>query len=103
MNCPLCIDQILLPHHRGGVEVDVCPQCKGVWLDRGELDKLMASPSFEPPATSERREDRSKKDSKKSKDSKDSSSKKKSGKKKKKKSSFGDRLGDLLEDVLDFD
>lgn len=28
--------------HRAGVEFDVCPTCRGVWLDRGELEKLMA-------------------------------------------------------------
>jgi Zn-finger nucleic acid-binding protein len=27
---------------RSGVEIDYCPQCRGVWLDRGELDKLVA-------------------------------------------------------------
>lgn len=26
---------------RGGVEIDYCPQCRGVWLDRGELDKIV--------------------------------------------------------------
>jgi Zn-finger nucleic acid-binding protein len=28
---------------RQGIEIDFCPQCRGVWLDRGELDKLIAS------------------------------------------------------------
>lgn len=32
---------------RGGVEFDMCPTCRGVWLDRGELEKLMAAE--EPP------------------------------------------------------
>jgi Zn-finger nucleic acid-binding protein len=33
---------------RRGVEVDICPECKGVWLDRGELDKLLeAAPQYE--------------------------------------------------------
>jgi Zn-finger nucleic acid-binding protein len=27
---------------RSGVEIDYCPQCRGVWLDRGELDKIIA-------------------------------------------------------------
>jgi Zn-finger nucleic acid-binding protein len=27
--------------NRGGVEIDICPTCRGVWLDRGELEKLM--------------------------------------------------------------
>lgn len=42
MNCPLCIDEVLDVTHRGGIEVDVCPRCRGVWLDRGELDRLVA-------------------------------------------------------------
>lgn len=32
---------------RRGVLIDVCPECKGVWLDRGELEKLLAAGSFE--------------------------------------------------------
>lgn len=34
---------------RGGVEFDMCPTCRGVWLDRGELEKLMASDAAPPP------------------------------------------------------
>ena len=41
MNCPLCIDEVLDVTHRGGIEVDVCPRCRGIWLDRGELDRLL--------------------------------------------------------------
>ena len=33
---------------RSGVEFDMCPTCRGVWLDRGELEKLMASDGAEP-------------------------------------------------------
>ena len=41
MQCP--VDQTtLLMSERQGVEIDYCPQCRGVWLDRGELDKLIA-------------------------------------------------------------
>jgi len=42
MKCPTCPDAILAITDRQGVEIDYCPQCRGVWLDRGELDKLMA-------------------------------------------------------------
>jgi Zn-finger nucleic acid-binding protein len=42
MKCPVCPDATLLMTDRQGVEVDYCPQCRGVWLDRGELDKLVA-------------------------------------------------------------
>ncbi len=41
MKCPHCPDATLLMHAREGVEIDYCPQCRGVWLDRGELDKLI--------------------------------------------------------------
>ena len=40
MQCPSC--QILLQMtDRQGIEVDYCPQCRGIWLDRGELEKLI--------------------------------------------------------------
>ncbi len=41
MKCPTCNDVALVMTERQGVEIDYCPQCRGVWLDRGELDKLM--------------------------------------------------------------
>lgn len=40
MQCP--IDQTeLMMTDRSGVEIDYCPKCRGVWLDRGELDKII--------------------------------------------------------------
>jgi uncharacterized protein len=41
MQCPACKDVILVMADRQGVEIDYCPQCRGVWLDRGELDKII--------------------------------------------------------------
>lgn len=41
MKCPTCPDAALLMSDRQGIEIDYCPQCRGVWLDRGELDKLI--------------------------------------------------------------
>ncbi len=41
MKCPVCTSQHLLISERQGIEIDYCPQCRGVWLDRGELDKLI--------------------------------------------------------------
>lgn len=41
MKCPHCPDATLFMSERQGVEIDYCPQCRGVWLDRGELDKLI--------------------------------------------------------------
>jgi Zn-finger nucleic acid-binding protein len=40
MKCPVC-DSDLRAVDRQGIEIDVCPRCRGVWLDRGELDKLI--------------------------------------------------------------
>ncbi len=40
MQCPVD-DTTLAMTDRQGVEIDYCPQCRGVWLDRGELDKLI--------------------------------------------------------------
>jgi len=40
MNCP-SDGTTLLMSERQGVEIDYCPQCRGVWLDRGELDKIL--------------------------------------------------------------
>ena len=40
MKCP--VDSVdLIMSERSGVEIDYCPQCRGVWLDRGELDKII--------------------------------------------------------------
>lgn len=41
MKCPTCKDVNLVMTERQGVEIDYCPQCRGVWLDRGELDKVI--------------------------------------------------------------
>jgi Zn-finger nucleic acid-binding protein len=40
MNCPVD-DTTLVMSDRQGIEIDYCPTCRGVWLDRGELDKLV--------------------------------------------------------------
>jgi uncharacterized protein len=40
MKCPVC-DVPLSISSREGVEIDFCPQCRGVWRDRGELDKVI--------------------------------------------------------------
>jgi len=41
MKCPNCTDSTLVMTDRQGVEIDYCPACRGIWLDRGELDKLL--------------------------------------------------------------
>jgi len=68
MRCPTCDDVTLVISSREGIEIDHCPECRGVWLDRGELDKIIerAAPSVvgggrapaPPPAPSYREEPR---------------------------------------------
>jgi uncharacterized protein len=59
MACPVCRVPLAMSE-RQGIEIDYCPQCRGVWLDRGELDKIIersapaeapqaAAPSAPPP------------------------------------------------------
>ena len=65
MRCPVD-NETLVMTERYGIEIDYCPKCRGVWLDRGELDKIIeralteldgakpaarvaAAPSFAPP------------------------------------------------------
>lgn len=40
MNCPVDDSELRITE-RQGIEIDYCPKCRGVWLDRGELDKLI--------------------------------------------------------------
>ncbi|MFC4351710.1 zf-TFIIB domain-containing protein [Fodinicurvata halophila] len=40
MQCPIDGEQLVMTE-RSGVEIDYCPKCRGVWLDRGELDKII--------------------------------------------------------------
>ncbi|HYI25208.1 MAG TPA: zf-TFIIB domain-containing protein [Thermomicrobiales bacterium] len=54
MKCP--IDQSdLMMTERNGVEIDYCPKCRGVWLDRGELDKIIERDSAAAPIRTETR------------------------------------------------
>jgi Zn-finger nucleic acid-binding protein len=41
MKCPTCASVDLVMSERQGIEIDYCPTCRGVWLDRGELDKII--------------------------------------------------------------
>lgn len=40
MKCPKC-NTTLMMSERQGIEIDYCPDCRGIWLDRGELDKII--------------------------------------------------------------
>lgn len=66
MQCPTC-NVTLVMTDRQGIEIDYCPQCRGVWLDRGELDKLIerstkeqaaAQPAARPAPTERYRDER---------------------------------------------
>lgn len=50
MRCPVD-NETLIMADRGGVEIDYCPKCRGVWLDRGELDKIIDRSAVGAPAT----------------------------------------------------
>ena len=93
MNCPVCNVNLVISS-REGVEIDYCPQCRGVWLDRGELDKIIERGAqvmagsgrereYEP-----RRDDRSRRDD-------DDWDDRRSPRKRKKRS--------FLEDIFEFD
>lgn len=41
MKCPVCKDITLLMSEKNWIEIDYCPECRWVWLDRWELEKLM--------------------------------------------------------------
>lgn len=41
MKCPVCLNPDLVMTERQGIEIDYCPTCRGIWLDRGELDKII--------------------------------------------------------------
>lgn len=50
MKCPVCTGIDLKIAERQGVEIDYCPECRGVWLDRGELDKIIERSEAQAPA-----------------------------------------------------
>ena len=64
MQCPTD-GTTLTMSERSGIEIDYCPQCRGVWLDRGELDKIIErsmtapppAPAAPPPGSYERERD----------------------------------------------
>jgi len=53
MKCPVCSTVNLVMSERQGVEIDYCPECRGVWLDRGELDKIIARSDDQPDSRSQ--------------------------------------------------
>jgi Zn-finger nucleic acid-binding protein len=49
MDCPVCPNTKLVMTERQAVEIDYCPSCRGVWLDRGELDKIIEKSAVSAP------------------------------------------------------
>ena len=96
MRCPVCEDQQLVISSREGVEIDYCAQCRGVWLDRGELDKIIdrAGPAGAPVPPA-REEGRYREGSDRDRDRYDDDDNRRSGKPKKRRS--------FLDDIFDFD
>lgn len=95
MNCPLCTDVHLDVTFHGGIEVDICPRCRGIWLDRGELDRLAAGSAIGPPRAAgnqQRAEAPLSSDDDRSRKARDQRPRSRR---------FADRLGDVLEEVLD--
>lgn len=87
MQCPIDGTALVITD-RSGVEIDYCPTCRGVWLDRGELDKIIeraAAYAPPPPPSAGRPRDDDYDDY----DNRD--------KKRRKKSGFGDLLGDIFD------
>jgi uncharacterized protein len=58
MDCPNCDGASLVMTERQGIEIDYCPRCRGVWLDRGELDKIIDRSLETSPGRGEEREPR---------------------------------------------
>ena len=49
MNCPVCGSE-LREVQKYNISIDICPSCKGVWLDRGELDKIIEAAAYGAPS-----------------------------------------------------
>jgi hypothetical protein len=102
MQCPVC-DVTLSISSREGIEIDFCPQCRGVWLDRGELDKIIerAGPSvggrgYDEHRRSEPRYEEPRRDDRDDRDDRDRYERERYDPRKKRRRS-------LLEDLFDFD
>jgi len=61
MHCPRCEVEVLEERTREGVNIDVCTGCRGIWLDRGELERLIAR-AGDPPEDRTREDRRGRRD-----------------------------------------
>lgn len=91
MKCPTCQEVDLVISDRQGVEIDYCPKCRGVWLDRGELDKIIERSAAVAAPSSRVREDNDRDDDRRY----EESTRRDQAPKKKKRESF-------LSDLFDF-
>lgn len=104
MNCPLCLDTVLDVTYHAGIELDICPKCRGVWLDRGELNRIvdeMDARTGGPSPT--RRDDRPRPPGQpdhRPLPGRDDDRYADRGRKKRKQS-FASRLGDVFEEIVD--
>ncbi|MFK8011626.1 MAG: zf-TFIIB domain-containing protein [Marinicellaceae bacterium] len=96
MKCPVCKSVNLLMSDKKGVEIDYCSECRGVWLDRGELDKIIErSHEFSSNRNTEPKRQASEQ-------SINHTQHQEVYTKKNKKTSRKSRMGDLLGDIFDF-
>ncbi|MEM8655736.1 MAG: zf-TFIIB domain-containing protein [Pseudomonadota bacterium] len=95
MQCPIDGTPLVITD-RSGVEIDYCPKCRGVWLDRGELDKIIerasayAAPPPPPPPTAQPQRGRGY-------DDREHDSRGFDPRRKKRKGGMGDLLGDIFD------
>ncbi len=101
MKCPVCKTINLHMSEKKGVEIDYCPECRGVWDDRGELDKIIEKSHQ---VTQPRNDDFNKNHVQhiNEHDSHQRVPQSKQHDKKYKKKSRTNRMGDLLGDIFDF-
>lgn len=57
MKCPICCIALQMSE-RNGIEIDYCPKCRGVWLVRGEIDKMLEKSELPAVSNVERNEAR---------------------------------------------
>ncbi|UWQ78901.1 zf-TFIIB domain-containing protein [Leisingera sp. S132] len=94
MQCPIDGTELVMSD-RAGVEIDYCPRCRGVWLDRGELDKIIersaqpVQPAPQPQRYDDRSREHGREDGRKY-------------EKKYEKKSFKKKSKNFLEDLFDF-
>jgi Zn-finger nucleic acid-binding protein len=103
MNCPLCLDTVLDVTYHAGIELDICPNCRGVWLDRGELNRIVDETGSRPSATSPgRRSDRPTRPAQGDRGSRvDPDERLPDRRRTRRKQSFASRLGDVFEEIVD--